>query len=106
MNRTAAAQTGNPDVFEGTFLFDPDDRIYAVHFPGNPVVPGSMIVGAFIRAAHEAGLASDACALHNFRFRKFIAPGEYAFRMEADGTVLTCSLFAGGTTVATGILKP
>lgn len=109
MSRTAAAarlKAPEPEILAGTFFFDPADRIYEVHFPGNPVVPGSMIVSAFLRAAKESGLAVKGCSLHNFRFRRFVAPGAYAFRIEADGTALACSLYANGSVVATGILKP
>ncbi|MBU4420644.1 MAG: hypothetical protein KKH84_06520, partial [Proteobacteria bacterium] len=38
---------------KGTFYFDPSDRIYAEHFPGNPVVPGSLIIHAFLKALKE-----------------------------------------------------
>ena len=29
--------------YSGTFVFDPRDPVFDEHFPGNPVVPGSLI---------------------------------------------------------------
>ena len=42
-----------PEVKEGIFHFDPDDPIYRDHFPGYPVVPGSLVVQAFLDLAGD-----------------------------------------------------
>ncbi|MEM5786205.1 MAG: hypothetical protein AAGU11_02730 [Syntrophobacteraceae bacterium] len=91
------------DAMEGSFFFDPDDPIYAEHFPGNPVVPGSMIIEAFMLAAFSTGQA-PARAVRDFRFKRFVSPGEYRYRLEAAGTDLRCRLFDGDTVVATGVI--
>ncbi len=35
-------------IISGLFFFDPLDKIYKDHFPGTPVVPGSIIISAFV----------------------------------------------------------
>lgn len=93
------------EVREGVFFFDPQDPIYADHFPGRPVVPGSVIVHAFKVAG--GSLEDEACpwSVENFRFRRFISPGEYAYRIEVAGRHLRCSLLNGLSIVATGTLE-
>ena len=96
-------------IHEGYFLFDPEDPIYADHFPGNPVVPGSLIIDAFLTAARPAMERLGQCFIENFRFRQFISPGRYAFRMErkTDGRT-QCRLYDQGKVVVAGTfcLKP
>ncbi|MFZ2448736.1 MAG: hypothetical protein WAW37_20430 [Syntrophobacteraceae bacterium] len=93
-----------PRAVEGAFFFDPEDRIYADHFPGRPVVPGSVIIRAFMLAAKNLGAGGSARAVRDFRFRKFISPGEYPYRVEISGEGLKCSLFNDNSVVATGML--
>jgi 3-hydroxyacyl-[acyl-carrier-protein] dehydratase len=93
-------------ILNGTFCFDPGDRIYAEHFPGNPVVPGSVIVHAFMLAAENCASYRGVCSVNNFRFRKFVSPGEYAYRIEVAGDSLKCSLLDhDGRPAATGTLS-
>ncbi len=87
---------------EGTFNFDPEDRIYRDHFPGRAVVPGSLIVQAFLEAAKSAGFPS--AEVENFRFKEFVAPGAYAFSIEERDRGLSCRLYREGKTVAAGRL--
>jgi 3-hydroxyacyl-[acyl-carrier-protein] dehydratase len=91
--------------WEGVFYFDPDDGIYQDHFPGYPVVPGSLIVHAFLEAAANAGLLPDYLAIENFRFREFLSPGHYAFRIEFDEKQLYCLIHRGKRKIVTGVLK-
>lgn len=81
-------------VLSGVFYFDPADPIYADHFPGCPVVPGSVIVSAFLKAVQAAGTGMRAESVQNFRFRTFLPPGEYEFFMENQGDRLQCRLRA------------
>lgn len=93
-------------VHEGQFFFDPRDPIYADHFPGKPVVPGSLIINAFITAAQSAMRDVNACLVENFRFRRFISPGRYAFRLQRIGQdVIRCTLFDTARTVVSGTLQ-
>ena len=93
---------------KGTFYFDPSDRIYAKHFPGNPVVPGSLIVHAFLKASKEEG-CSEGYIIENFRFKEFISPGEYNFDIEICKDQMKCRLFRSSPDamkpVVTGIIR-
>ncbi|MBZ2173481.1 hypothetical protein [Nitratidesulfovibrio sp. SRB-5] len=118
---TATADT-HPTVRSGVFRFDPAHPLFVDHFPGAPVVPGSCIVQAFADEAsrwareHARGDGPDgrlpeetpheACAapalhpvrpvreMRGFRFRRFVTPGDYGFRMECTRDGLRCSLHA------------
>lgn len=97
-------------VQEGYFFFDPADPIYADHFPGNAVVPGSLIVQAFVSAAENVQGAAGQVMLENFRFKRFVSPGNYAYRMVLSAETaghdrLQCSLYNNGDAVVTGTLR-
>lgn len=94
---------------KGKFFFDPSDRIYTDHFPGNPVVPGSVIVNAFLEAGKEAGFCDGPYTITDFRFRGFVTPGEHAFDILFNSGQLRCRLFQSSTdaskTLVTGIIR-
>lgn len=94
---------------KGTFYFDPSDRIYAEHFPGNPVVPGSLIIHAFLKALKEDGMNEEIQIIENFRFKEFISPGEYNFDIEICKDQMKCRLFRSSSdtmkAVVTGIIR-
>ena len=90
----------------GTFYFDPADRIYADHFPGRAVVPGSLIVHAFMEEARRTeGVAGGRFMAEGFRFMEFVTPGKYSFTMETDKGRLRCRLYHEGKTVVSGFFK-
>jgi 3-hydroxyacyl-[acyl-carrier-protein] dehydratase len=93
---------------KGTFYFDPSDRIYAEHFPGHPVVPGSLIIRAFLKALKEDGINEEIYVIENFRFKEFISPGEYHFDIEICKDQMKCGLFRSSSDeikpIVTGII--
>ena len=89
---------------KGTFYFDPSDKIYADHFPGNPVVPGSLIINAFLKALKKNGINEEHHIIENFRFKEFISPGEYNFDIEICKDQMKCRLFRSSSAVVTGII--
>jgi 3-hydroxyacyl-[acyl-carrier-protein] dehydratase len=91
-------------IIAGEFFFDPEDFIYQDHFPGNPVVPGSLIIEAFMGVVRPVVEKKwQTWSVEKFRFRHFISPGRYAFRVvgKPDGS-MQCALYDGGRTVVTG----
>ncbi|MBC2695660.1 MAG: hypothetical protein HF982_10380 [Desulfobacteraceae bacterium] len=86
---------------KGIFYFDPSDRIYAEHFPGNPVVPGSLIIHAFLKALKKNGINEEIHIIENFRFKKFISPGEYNFDIEICKNQIKCRLSISSSAVVT-----
>ena len=93
---------------KGTFCFDPSDRIYEDHFPGNPVVPGSVIISAFLEAIKETGVIDKKHLIKDFRFRAFVTPGEHAFSIEDVNDGMKCRLFQSSSDesklLATGLI--
>ena len=89
----------------GYFYFDPEDPIYRDHFPGSPVVPGSLIIHAFMEAVGDPIGTETFRRATRFRFKQFIPPGKYAFRIQSrqDGRT-DCRLFDQDKTVVTGVL--
>ncbi|MBW2319025.1 MAG: hypothetical protein JRF24_10180 [Deltaproteobacteria bacterium] len=98
----------NDKVIEGIFFFDPKDNIYKDHFPGYPVVPGSLIVHAFVTAAKRQGWIYGGWSLEDFRFTYFVSPGKCQFRIRSydDGNFFECELRSEGKLSATGRLRP
>ncbi len=93
------------EILEGVFYFDPDDGIYRDHFPGYSVVPGSLIAHAFFQAAEAAGITEKIFTIENFRFREFLPPGRYPFRIERKGDYLNCLIYQGDRKLVTGVLR-
>ncbi len=92
-------------VIKGVFNFNPSDGIYRDHFPGYPVVPGSLVIHAFLKAAAKVQIKGKISSVENFRFREFIIPGAYPFMMEIGEDRVSCTINLGDRKVATGVLK-
>ena len=94
---------------KGKFYFDPSDRIYAEHFPGKPVVPGSLIIHAFLKALKEDGFKERQYMIQDFKFKKFVSPGEYSFNIEILQGQMKCMLFENNLDltkpIVTGIIR-
>lgn len=92
--------------FKGEFFFDPEDKIYKDHFPGNPIVPGSLIIYAFLKKVGEIkNHPFHEISIENFRFRIFIRPGIYDYEITETDKILKCILFSENKKAATGIIK-
>ena len=102
--RSIVRETGH-NTWEGVFFFHPDDGIYRDHFPGYPVVPGSLIVHAFLKAADEAGIPEEYATIENFRFREFLSPGHYTYRIERRNDRLICLIYQDNRKLVTGVVR-
>jgi 3-hydroxyacyl-[acyl-carrier-protein] dehydratase len=90
---------------KGYFYFDPNDPIYKDHFPGQPVVPGSLIIHAFISEISRYTRGAATQSITNFRFKRFVLPGCYAYRIEPKSAGrLACFLYDEDKAVVTGTL--
>ena len=100
---------GNPEykIYLSTdttryYAFDPADTIYQEHFPGNPVVPGSLIIGAFLDILKQRHKLSPTYTLKQFRFKSFVAPGEYHYEIVFNDACCKCRLFNHEKAAVTG----
>jgi 3-hydroxyacyl-[acyl-carrier-protein] dehydratase len=105
MMEISKASSRTKEFWEGIFHFDSEDAIYQDHFPEYPVVPGSMIVHAFLTALSDAGVAGGRLSLENFKFREFLKPGRYPFRIERLDNNLYCSISEGNRKLVTGVIS-
>lgn len=58
--------------------FEPDHPAFAGHFPGNPVVPGVLLVDAVVALAESSGLPAGALRLAQVKFLQSLLPGQAA----------------------------
>ncbi len=91
------------NIIKGSFFFDPEDKIYRDHFPSNPVVPGCLIVHAFLDAS-AAIRKKNIISINNFKFTKFISPGEYSFTIDSQPERLVCRLYENEKAVVSGVI--
>jgi len=64
-----------------------------------------MIIQAFMLVAEKCGSYLGPVSINNFRFKRFVSPGEYPYRVEIAGKNLKCTLLDGNSrAVATGTL--
>jgi 3-hydroxyacyl-[acyl-carrier-protein] dehydratase len=92
------------DFREGIFHFHPGDAVYRDHFPDYPVVPGSLIIHAFFEALKKAGLMQELSSIDNFKFREFLRPGRYCFRIETRKDRFYCAITKDNKTLVTGVM--
>ncbi len=90
----------------GEFFFDPSWELFGMHFPGRPVVPGSLIIGCFLKRIEESfGLGDRSIRIKRFRFLDFVSPGRYPYDMEERDTTIFCRLWGGDKILCDGIIE-
>ena len=91
------------------------DDVFVDHFPGHPVMPGTLIVEslaqlggvlaeAAMRSAQRTDLHAVLTMIHKAKFRRIVRPGD---RMELEAVVITVSEDGGqvrGTASVDGAL--
>jgi len=98
--RPVPGEPGSLDV-----RFDAGDACFREHFPGNPVVPGSLITGLCLEAARELLHGERMPRLRRIAFSRFAAPGLYRLRVEHGEDGLLCTLSQGETVFARGRIE-
>ncbi|MBF0450591.1 MAG: hypothetical protein HQK75_07800 [Candidatus Magnetomorum sp.] len=88
---------------KGRFFFDPKDPIYHYHFPYFPVVPGSLIIGAFLQAI-EKDRELKRPVIHTFKFMGFTVPGACDYVIEMTDFQGKCQLFQQEKKRAKGVI--
>lgn len=73
-NAAFSCKPTNPAVVTGSFHFPANDPIYADHFPDIPIVPGTLIIHAFVTAVKSNKALRDAMTLS--RAYKLQTPSE------------------------------
>ncbi len=89
------------------FLLAPEDPIAQGHFPGNPVVPGAVLLDVVLRAVeHRLGLEPARWRILAAKFLRPVRPGERVeVVLDGDGAAeIAFECQVNGTTVASGRL--
>jgi 3-hydroxyacyl-[acyl-carrier-protein] dehydratase len=86
--------------------FDPGDACFNGHFPGSPVVPGTLVVGLCLEAVRSRLGHAGPLTVRRFSFARFAAPGAYELRIEDRGGEFACTLSQGATVFARGRIAP
>lgn len=89
------------------FTIPPNHPALPGHFPGNPVVPGVVILDHVIRVLEASGVPSQ--HLRKLKHVKFIEPllpdQEATVTAEVGNAALSFSLARGGRTIARGTFE-
>lgn len=81
--------------------FVPDDSCFAGHFPGNPIVPGSLILALCLQGVAFATPGS-ALTVRRFSFLRFTIPGTYTLSITLLQNTYKCVLSQQETLFAQG----
>ena len=91
------------------FSIAADHPALAGHFPGNPIVPGVVLLSEAMRAIEAAsGLSLESCQIGSAKFQKTVAPGEKVaveFSVNDAGSI-AFALRATGRIAVQGVLTP
>ena len=98
---------------ETSFSVPPDHPAFAGHFPGNPIVPGVLLLDAAVHAVQQAlapetaGAAAQACRISAAKFLSPVGPGETLTMSCSPGAGgIHFEIRSGARKVATGTLVP
>lgn len=100
MDLTPTLVQDNERAFSCTFT--PDDLCVHAHFPGQPVLPGSFIIGLCVQIIQTDFAYSTALHITGFSFRQFASPGCYDLRVRKEDNTFVCTFAQASAVFARG----
>lgn len=102
--------SSEPPLSSHEFVFDADHPVFAGHFPGQPVLPGVLLLAEVMRGVRcSPGLRGRLGACPDIAAAKFVAPlapGRAAqVHLHAEGSGARFEIRAAGVLVASGQLR-
>jgi 3-hydroxyacyl-[acyl-carrier-protein] dehydratase len=96
------------DLHRQALCIDPTHPSLAGHFPGNPVVPGVVVLDQVLDAVEAwLGQLPDELKLPQVKFLQPLLPGEpAAIELVRDGQRLKFRVLRGDQLIASGELEP
>jgi 3-hydroxymyristoyl/3-hydroxydecanoyl-(acyl carrier protein) dehydratase len=95
-------------LLERVWRVPPDHPAFAGHFPGQPILPGVVLLDEALRAARELAPGARGWGLPQAKFLQAVRPGD-ELRLSLSALPRTGFAFVftrGGEPVATGQLRP
>jgi 3-hydroxymyristoyl/3-hydroxydecanoyl-(acyl carrier protein) dehydratase len=87
--------------------FAQDHPTAAGHFPGNPILPGALLLDAIVQAISPGGPLRGA-TIPTVKFLRPVRPGDrmcVEWEQKGEDTRFTCILSASGETAVTGVMR-
>lgn len=84
--------------------FSPHDACFHGHFPGNPVVPGALVIALCLRRIET--WTPRRLRVRHFSFVRFAPPDTYTLTITEDGPAWRCTLRKGQDIYARGRIEP
>jgi 3-hydroxymyristoyl/3-hydroxydecanoyl-(acyl carrier protein) dehydratase len=84
--------------------FSPDHAAAQGHFPGNPIIPGAVLLSEVLLAIEaDQGRTLHACHLKSAKFAHPVRPGDrVSIEYSGNGSAVRFKCSAGGKAVLTG----
>lgn len=83
--------------------FPADHPTAAGHFPGNPVIPGAVLLDVVLRAVY--GGETGACEFRSAKFLHPVRPGDVMSIRWSDGAAIRFDCAVGAQPVLTGSVR-
>jgi len=91
------------------WIVPPDHPAFAGHFPGNPILPGVVLLDVALQIiVNTSGIALDICELGSVKFLSPAMPGDELLiqhTLTAGGTI-RFDIMAGVRKIASGSIAP
>ena len=88
-----------------TATFEPGASCFHEHFPGNPVVPGSLVAGLCMQVVREHQNEAGPLLVKRFSFSRFVSPGAYDLSITEQDAGYQCTLSQGEHIFAQGRIE-